>query len=65
MADSFHNNLAGRRVGDGVWRAIMRSMCREREHTAEILMDVSMAFDRVSHHKLAMAALACAAKSIC
>ena len=59
MADSFHNNLAGRRVGDGVWRAIMRSMSKEKEHTAEILMDVSMAFDRVSHHKLALAALAC------
>ena len=37
----------------------MRSMSREQEHTAEILMDVSMAFDRVSHHKLALAAMGC------
>ena len=37
----------------------MRSMSKEKEHTEEILMDVSMAFDRVSHHKLALAALAC------
>ena len=59
MHDSFHNNLAGRRVGDGVWRSIMRTMSRTVEHTAEVLMDVSMAFDRVSHHKLALAALAC------
>ena len=51
--DSFHNNLAGRRVGDAVWRSTMRNMSREvGVHTAEILMDVSMAFDRVSHSKL-------------
>ena len=55
------SNAAGRRVGDGVWRFIVRAnLTRARGiRAAEILRDSSNAFERVSVFKLVRLALAC------
>ena len=53
-SDAFLNNAAGRSPGGSVWRAMIRARTAMAQcsYVAEVLWDVSKAYDRVNRRKL-------------
>ncbi len=47
------NTSKGRRIGDAIWRAQMRSQIGEERHAGEVMIDLLKAFEYVSREKLA------------
>ena len=54
LTTAWFNNLGGKRPGDAVWRGLVRSRSATEDgaKVAEVMWDVSKAFDRVRHGDL-------------
>ncbi len=47
------NAVGGRRIGDGMWRAQLRSLIADEVHHAEVMVDLAKAFEYVQRKLLA------------